>query len=305
MSDITAGEVPPTGGTRSTSDKGRTLWGDVGHELARNPVFWISSVLVLVILLMAFFPSLFAETPPTAAGACQLENARVKPSGAHPFGYTNAGCDMWSSVVYGTGKSVIVAILTTIVTVIVGVATGTLAGYFGGFIDTIISRVTDVFFGLPFILGALVFLAIFTERNIWTITTVLALLGWTSLTRVMRGSVISNKQKDYVDAARALGASDWFIIRNHILTNSLAPVIVLGTIYLGTFISAESTLTFLGVGYQRPTVSWGLLIDEGQNLALAGFPHLLIIPSAFVVVTVLAFIMLGDALRDALDPRTR
>ncbi len=272
---------------------------------SRNPVFWISLVLVLAVLSMAFVPQLWASTSPNTSGACQLANARVKPSAAHPFGFTNAGCDMWSSIVWGAGKSVIVAILVTIGTLFLGVILGTAAGWFGGFSDTLISRVTDVFFGLPFILGALVFLAIFPDRNIWTITAVLTLLGWTSLTRVMRGSVIATKQKDYIDAARALGASDLFIMRKHVLANSIAPVIVLGTIGLGSYIGAEATLTFLGVGYQRPTVSWGLLVDEGQNLAMAGFPHLLVIPAAFIVVTVLSFILLGDALRDALDPRTR
>ena len=308
MSDVMAGQSAGTQTEQPTApsgDKNRSLWGDVAYQLVRSPMFWISLILVLVILSMAFAPSLWAETSPNTSGACQLENARQKPSAAHPFGFTAAGCDMWSSVVYGTGKSVIVAILTTIGTVLLGVSMGTYAGYFGGFGDTLISRVTDVFFGLPFILGALVFLAIFPERNVWTITAVLTLFGWTSLTRVMRGSVISTKQKDYVDAARALGASDLFIIRKHVLANSIAPVIVLATIGLGSFIGAEATLTYLGVGYQRPTVSWGLLVAEGQNLALAGYWHLLVIPAAFIVITVLAFILLGDVLRDALDPRTR
>jgi ABC-type dipeptide/oligopeptide/nickel transport system permease subunit len=254
---------------------------------------------------MSFFPSLWASTSPNTTGACQLENARVKPGSGHIFGYTAAGCDMYASIVYGAGKSVIVAILTAIGTTLIGVTLGTVAGYWGGFGDTVISRITDIFFGLPFILAALVFLAIFPERNIWTLTAVLVAFGWTSLTRVMRGSVISTKQKDYVDAARALGASNSFIIRKHILANSIAPVIVLSTINLGQYIGVEATLTYLGVGYQRPTVSWGLLVNEGQNLALAGFPHLLVIPAAFIVITVLSFILLGDALRDALDPRTR
>ncbi|MGE5720187.1 MAG: ABC transporter permease [Nocardioidaceae bacterium] len=308
MSDVMAGQSAGTQTEQPTApsgDKNRSLWGDVAYQLVRSPMFWISLILVLVILSMAFAPSLWAETSPNTSGACPLENARQKPSAEHPFGFTAAGCDMWSSVVYGTGKSVIVAILTTIGTVVLGVSLGTYAGYFGGFGDTLISRVTDVFFGLPFILGALVFLAIFPERNELTITAVLTLFGWTSLTRVMRGSVISTKQKDYVDAARALGASDLFIIRKHLLANSIAPVIVLATIGLGSFIGAEATLTYLGVGYQRPTVSWGLLVAEGQNLALAGYWHLLVIPAAFIVITVLAFILLGDVLRDALDPRTR
>ncbi len=279
--------------------------GEVRYELMRNPVFWISSVLVLVILSMAFAPQLWASTSPTASGACSLSHYRERPSSEHPFGFTATGCDMWSSVVWGTGKSVIVAILVTVATLVTGVALGTLAGFFGGFGDTIVSRITDVFFGLPFILGAIVFLALFPKRNVLTISLVLAIFGWTSLTRVMRGSVIATKQKDYVDAARALGASNFFIIRRHILANSIAPVIVLATIGLGAYIGAEATLTFLGVGYQRPTVSWGLLVAEGQNLALAGYWHLLVIPCAFIVVTVLSFILLGDALRDALDPRTR
>ena len=300
----TATTIEPGGGPRS-SESGRTLWGDVRYELARSPVFWFSAALVVVILMMAFVPQLFAETSPNERGACQLENARVGPTSGKPFGYTVAGCDMWASLVWGTGKSVLVAILSVLGTTVIGVITGTAAGWYGGLVDTIISRITDVFFGLPFILGALVFLAIFPERNIYTISAVLVVLGWTVITRVMRGSVIATKQRDYVDAARALGAGDFFIIRKHILANSIAPVIVLATIGLGQFISAEATLTFLGVGYQRPTVSWGLLVNEGQTLALAGFWHLLVFPCAFIVVTVLAFILLGDVLRDALDPRTR
>ncbi len=303
MSAQAAGSGEPAAPGHGTGN--RSLWGDVRYELVRNPVFWVSSILVVVFLLMAFFPQLFAGTSPNESGACQLENARQKPTWDKPFGYTVAGCDMWSSLVYGTGKSVIVAILTTIGTVVIGVLAGTAAGWYGGFIDTIISRITDIFFGLPFILGALVFLAIFPFRNIWSISAVLIVLGWTSITRVMRGSVLATKQRDFIDAARALGASDLFIIRKHVLANSIAPVIVLGTIGLGAYIGAEATLTFLGVGYQRPTVSWGLLVDEGQTQALSGFWHLLVYPCGFIVITVLAFILLGDVLRDALDPRTR
>ncbi len=307
MSDTsaaTAASGPPPEPEES-SESNRSLWGDVRYELVRNPVFWISSILVLIVLLMSFAPWLFASTSPTEAGACQLSDSRGKPTWDKPFGYTKSGCDMWSSLVWGAGKSVNVAIMVTIATVFLGVASGTAAGWFGGFTDTVISRITDVFFGLPFLLGAIVFLAIFPERNVWTISLVLSLLGWTSLTRVMRGSVLSTKQQDYVDAARALGASDFYIIRKHILANSIAPVIVLGTIGLGSYVGAEATLTYLGVGYQRPTVSWGLLVNEGQNLVFAGYSHLLIYPCAFIVVTVLAFILLGDVLRDALDPRSR
>ncbi len=312
MSDLLAAQDAGTGaGSGDTGvgprggDENRSLWGDALYVLVRNPIFWISTVLVLLILSMAFAPWLWAATSPNTSGACPLLRAREEPSAAHPFGFTAAGCDMWSSVVWGTGKSVIVAILAAGGATVLGVTLGTIAGYYGGVGDTVISRITDIFFGLPFVLGAIVFLALFPDRNEITIAAVIAAFGWTVLTRVMRGSVIATKQKDFVDASRAVGASSLFIIRRHILTNSIAPVIVLATIALGQYIGLEATLTYLGVGYQRPTVSWGLLVNEGQSLALAGFPHLLVIPCAFIVVTVLSFILLGDALRDALDPRIR
>lgn len=293
----------PTGG--QSTEKNRTLWGDVRYALVRNPVFWISLVLVLIAIAFAIAPQLFAGPNPTSRGACSLADARVKPTWDHPFGYTQQGCDMWDSLVWGTRKSVAVAVIATVATVIVGVLVGTLAGWHGGWIDSVLSRIADIFFGLPFLLGALVFLALFPIRNEWTIAAVLSIFGWPQLARVMRGSVISTKQKDFVDAARALGANDNFIIRRHVLANSIAPVVVLATIGLGGYISAEATLTFLGVGYQRPTVSWGLLVSDGQTLVFAGFWHLLVYPCAFIVVTCLAFILLGDVLRDALDPRTQ
>ena len=242
-------------------------------------MFWFSTVLVVVILLMAFFPQLFAATSPNESGACQLENARVEPDGRTSRSATPspaATCGPRSSGAPASRSSWRSS--RPLGTSFIGIITGTASGWFGGFTDTIISRITDVFFGLPFILGALVFLAIFPMRNIYTISAVLIVLGWTSITRVMRGSVIATKQRDYVDAARAMGAGDFFIIRKHILANSIAPVIVLSTINLGGYIGAEATLTFLGVGYQRPTVSWGLLVNEGQTLALAGFWHLLVYP---------------------------
>lgn len=302
MSSTSVADEP---GEERSTEKNRTLWGDVRHTLARSPVFWVSLVLVLIAVAFSIAPQLFAGPSPTTRGACNLDNARVSPTWDSPFGFTNAGCSMWDSLVWGTRKSVVVAVITTVVTVVVGVLLGTLAGWNGGWIDSVLSRIADVFFGLPFLLGALVFLALVPIRNEWTISAVLAIFGWPQLARVMRGSVISTKQKDFVNAARALGANDTFIIRKHVLANSIAPVVVLATIGLGGYISAEATLTFLGVGYQRPTVSWGLLVSEGQNLVFAGFWHLLVYPCAFIVVTCLAFILLGDVLRDALDPRTQ
>jgi ABC-type dipeptide/oligopeptide/nickel transport system permease subunit len=292
------GQVPQGPG----KEVSRSLWGDALYELRRNPLVWFAAVVAVVVTLMAVFPGLFTNTDPSA---CQIGRTKQKPSADHWFGYTFQGCDMWAKVVYGAGKSLAVAVIATIAVTVIGVALGTISGFYGGWPDSIISRITDIFFGLPFLLGALVFLAIFQQRNIWTISAVFTVLGWTIITRVMRGSVLGTKNKDFVDASRALGASNSHIVFKHILPNSVAPVFVLATITLGSYIGAEATLTYLGVGFQQPNHTWGLLIAEGQPWALQGYPHLLVIPCAFVVITVLAFILLGDALRDALDPRNR
>jgi ABC-type dipeptide/oligopeptide/nickel transport system permease subunit len=168
----------------------------------------------------------------------------------------------------------------------------------------VISRFTDIVFGLPFILGAIVVLSVIGDHSLWWVTLVLVLLGWTTMTRLSRSSVLSVRDSDYVNAARALGASDLRILLRHVLPNAIAPVIVYATIYIGIIIAAEAALSFLGVGLQLPAISWGLMISEAQTRVLTA-PHLLLFPGAFLSLTVLSFILMGDALRDALDPKLR
>jgi oligopeptide transport system permease protein len=289
---------PERAGQREIS---RSLWADAWRELRHKPMFWLSMTVVLVVTTMAVFPGLWSNGNPDR---CLLARGSEAPSPAHPFGFTFQGCDMWAKLVYGTSKSLAVALLATVMTTSFGMLVGTLAGYFPGFTDTVLSRFTDIFFGLPFLLGAVVFLAVVPVRNVLTIAMVIAILGWTTIARIMRGSVLATKNRDFVEAARALGATNSRVIVRHILPNSIAPIIVLTTINLGAFVGVEATLTFLGVGFERPNTTWGLLIAEGQPYAFQD-PHLLIFPCAFLVATVLAFIMLGDILRDALDPRGR
>jgi ABC-type dipeptide/oligopeptide/nickel transport system permease subunit len=304
LPDTTRPGAPPPDvpGGKQKKEVNRSLWADGWRELRGKPLFWVSVIIVLVMTSMAVFPGLWATGTPDN---CLLERGRERPSTAHPFGFTFQGCDMWASIVYGTSKSLAVALVATTGVVVIGMLIGTLAGFFSGWVDTILSRFTDIFFGLPFLLGALVFLAIVPIRNVWTISGVIAILGWTSIARIMRGSVLATKNKDFVEAAKALGATNGRIIMRHVMPNAIAPIIVLATIYLGVYVGVESTLTYLGVGFQRPTTTWGILIAEGQVWALQGWPHLLVIPCAFLVLTVLAFIMLGDMLRDAFDPRGR
>ena len=188
---------------------------------------------------------------------------------------------------------------------IIGVVLGALAGFYGGWFDALMSRITDIFFGLPLILGAIILLSAFTvDRGLLHVAGALIAFGWMTILRLLRSSVIAVKSSDYVLAARALGANDWRLITSHILPNAIAPVLVYSTIAIGGIIAAEATLSFLGIGLQAPSISWGLQIN-GARAFVRTSPHLLLIPSAFLSVTVLSFIMLGDALRDALDPKLR
>jgi ABC-type dipeptide/oligopeptide/nickel transport system permease subunit len=299
------GPVEPGGPPDQKREVSRSLWADGWRELRSKPLFWASLAIVLAMTSMALFPSLWSSANPEAAGFCKLGRAQQGPSAAHPFGFTFQGCDMWASVVYGTSKSLAVALIATVGTTAFGMFAGTLAGFYPGLTDTVLSRIADIFFGIPWLLGTFVFLAVMPIRNIWTISAALIILQWPTFARVMRGSVLTTKNKDFVEAARGLGASNGKIIRRHIIPNSTAPIVVLATIYLGVFVGTEATLTYLGVGFQRPDTTWGLLIAEGQVYALQGSPHLLLVPCGLLVLTVLAFIMLGDMLRDAFDPRGR
>ena len=304
MSDLSVELGPASaGGPSDDRARGGSLWADAWRELWHNPIFVLSGLAVLAILSMAAFPSLWTNADPED---CELAQGFEPPSGDHVFGTTFQGCDMYSHVVYGARPSIIIAVFVTAAVTVIGSALGIYAGYYGGWIDTVVSRITDIFLGIPFILGALLFLALIGDQSITTVSLILVALSWTPITRIMRGSVISVKSQDYVEAARALGASNISIIVRHILPNSIAPVIVLATLYLGVFVSAEATLTFLGAGLQVPEISWGITISEGQLLAVnQEVPHLLAFPCAALIVTVLSFILMGDAMRDALDPRSR
>ncbi|NJP67957.1 ABC transporter permease [Streptomyces spiramenti] len=296
-SDPAFGAVP-----KASSERARSLWSDAWRDLRRDPVFIIASLIVLAVISMVLFPSLWTSGDPRD---CDLARARQKPSWDAPFGFSNLGCDYYAQAIYGAGPSIQVAVFATIGIAIIGTLFGVLSGFYGGLVDTVISRLVDVVAGLPFLLGAVVLLALMQSRSVWAIVFVLIALAWITLTRVIRGTVMTTKNMDYVAAARSLGASDRRIIFRHILPNAMAPGIVVLTIALGLFVSLEATLTFLGVGLRAPTVSWGVMIVQGQSHVLSGYPHLLLVPCMFLVTTVLGFILMGDALRDALDPKLR
>jgi len=295
MGDAEPGGV---GGERTAS-----LWADARRQLIRNPLFVVSSLFILLVTSMAVVPFLWTSKNPLA---CTVSGglSRNPPSAEHWFGTSILGCDYYAQAIYGARNSMLISVIAAVGVVLLGGLVGLLAGYFGGAVDSVLSRVVDIFLGLPFLLGAIVFLVILDRREWWSLAAVLIALAWTVIARIMRGSVIASKNLDYVQAARALGASWLRLMFRHILPNAVAPVVVYATILLGAFVSAEATLTFLGVGLQVPSVSWGVMIDQHDGYYHED-PWLLLFPVALVVGTVLSFIVIGDALRDALDPRLR
>nr|WP_235921806.1 ABC transporter permease [Lentzea tibetensis] len=282
--------------------------GDAWRELRVRPLFWISIAIITLVLLIAIFPGLFAHADPNLG---MLSRSRKPPSGEAWFGYDQQGYDVYARAIYGTRASLLVGLLATIGVVILGSVLGILSGFYGGWLDAVLSRVSDIFVGIPFVLGAIVILTSLNTagqggavRIISLVVLSIAALSWPVAMRIMRSAAITAKQQDYVKAARALGASPTRIIVRHMLPNCLAPVLVYSTIALGAFIGAEATLSYLGVGLRNPVVSWGVMINDAKDYIRVA-PHALLFPSAFLTVTVLAFVMLGDAVREALDPKLR
>ncbi|MFI6452098.1 ABC transporter permease [Streptosporangium amethystogenes] len=305
--------IPAAGRSEKPQDGGKpggrpsrpaSLWSDAWYDLRRRPLFIGSAALIAVLIAMAAFPRLFSSVNPFDAATCRLEDTRLGMSAAHWFGTDNLGCDVYARTIHGARNSIVVGVSTTVVTALVGGMLGLLAGFTGGALDTLVSRVSEVFFAIPSILGALLILAVFRTGNVWTVMLALAVLTWPMTYRIMRAAVITARSQDYVLAARALGASAWRIMFRHILPNAIAPVIVVATINLGYFIATEAGLSFLGVGLRSPDISWGLMISDARQRFLEA-PWALLFPAALLSVTVLAFIMLGDAVRDALDPKLR
>jgi hypothetical protein len=289
--DAVADESAPTG-----------VWAEAWIYLRKRPLFWGSAVLIFIAVALALVPGLFTSVDP---GFCQLDKSLDPPMEGHPFGFDMQGCDIYSRMIYGARASVSVGVLTTIVVVLIGTFIGALAGYFGGLLDSLLSRVVDVFYAIPFILAAIVVMQVFKDyRTVWMVVTVLALFGWTNIARITRGAVMSTKNEEFVTAAKAVGASRWQILRRHIMPNAAAPIIVYATVALGTFIVAEATLSFLGIGLPSDVVSWGGDIAKAQS-SLRANPTVLFYPALALGMTVLSFIMMGDVVRDALDPKAR
>lgn len=278
-----------------------SFWRDTWRALRRRPQFIISAGLISLIVLVGLFPSLFAAGDP---GYANPDQSMLAPSAAHWFGTDLQGHDIYARTVYGARASLTVGLGATVLVFVVGGALGALAGFYGGWLDAIVSRVADVFFGIPLLLAAIVLMQVMRHRTVWTVIAILALFGWPQIARITRAAVLEVRGSDYVLAAKAMGMTRFEILVRHVLPNALGPVIAVSTIALGLFIVTEATLSYLGVGLPPSVVSWGGDINVDQIRLRAGSP-ILFYPAGALAITVLAFMIMGDVLRDALDPTSR
>jgi oligopeptide transport system permease protein len=285
------------------NDKPSNLWIDAWRDLRKRPMFWISGFLILIVSTVALWPTLFTQVAPN--DNCLLANSDGPPTGEHILGFTRQGCDVFARIVHGASTSLSVGLIVTTMTMTLGILFGSIAGFYGKWIDAVLSRIGDIFFSIPYILAAVVIMSVFSaNRNVWVISAAIGIFAWPSTARVLRAEILRVKQSDFVIAAEAIGLGRFKILMRHVLPNSIAPVIAVTTISLAAAIVAEATLSFLGVGLPTTTMTWGNDIAQAQT-DLRSAPQVLIWPSLALSITALAFIMMGESIRDALDPKAR
>ena len=268
---------------------------------SRNPLAAIGVVLVTIFLIFALFAPWIAPQDPAYI---DLPNRLEAPSAHHWCGTDELGRDILSRLIYGARISMFVGGSVVLVSLFVGLIIGSLAGYYGGGIDRFVNLILmNAFLSFPGILIAIAFVA-FRGPGITNLVLALSIGGWVGYARLVRGQVLATREREFVEAARALGSSDWRIIVRHILPNIIQPVIVQAAIGMAGAILAEATMSFLGLGVPPPAASWGSMLNDARS-HLFDSPHLVIFPAVTVMLAVLSFNFIGDALRDLLDPRSR
>ena len=271
------------------------------HRAGRQPLAALGLVLLVVFVICAVFAPWLAPYDPAQL---DLPGRLMSPSAAHWFGTDELGRDILSRTLYGARISLIVSVSVVGISLAIGIVAGGLSGFYGGWLDTVMNiYVTNAFMSLPGILLAIAFVA-FMGPGLFNVILALAISGWVGYARLVRAQVMAVKEREFVEAARALGATDWRIMWRHVLPNTLQPLIVQGAIGMAGAVLAEATLSFLGLGVPPPAASWGSMLNDARS-HLFDSPHLVFFPAMAVMLTVLSFNFIGDALRDYMDPRTR
>jgi peptide/nickel transport system permease protein len=288
--------------------EGRSPWRLAYERLRKDRAAKIALGTILVIVLLAILAPVFAKI--VGHGPNQQfidigQNANggpVPPSGTFWLGTDNNGRDLFIRILYGARISLLVGVLATGISVVLGVLFGLTAGYIGGFVDTVIARFIDVMLSIPFLILA-ISIAFISGASLWLVIAIVGVLSFTYPARIVRGQVISIKSREFIEAARALGAGPWRIMFVDILPNVMAQVIVYATLLIPLAIVAEASLSFLGVGVPPPTADWGSMINDAAGWYQYGYWWFLLFPCLALLITTLAFNIFGDSVRDALDPR--
>ena len=270
------------------------------QHLKRSPRVWIGAGIILFFVLAAVFAPWLA---PFTEDDLDLMRRNAGPSWEHPFGCDLNGGDVLTSMLYGAQVSLFIAFMTVVLSVTVGLGIGLVSGYYLGWVDALFMRLIDVVLAIPTILVAMV-LSTLLGSSIWNVIFAIAVTGWASSARLVRGQVLSLRERDYVKASRALGAKDLRLMLRHIMPGTLTPLIVHATFSLSGVIIIEAGLSFLGLGAQDGSPTWGALLKQGRSV-MTEAPHLSIIPGMAIMLVVLALNFIGDALRDALDPKNK
>lgn len=330
-------ESKPFGGTSLTT-KSEGIWGDAWRRLIRNKAAVVGGTAIIMLFMFAVFANEIApyrydvqvlqdqnKVPQWLISLFPATVSYAKVSSDYPLGADYVGRDLFSRLIYGTRVSLTVAIVGPLISLIIGVLYGSISGYFGGKVDTIMMRIVDILYAFPSILFIILLLAFFrstlTDIKPGTFAYVVSqldakaggllfifvgigLTSWETMARLTRGQVLSMRQKEFIEAAQTIGASNIRIMFRHILPNIIGPLIVAETLAIPGYISTETFLSFIGLGVNPPTPSWGSMISDGQQV-LRTYPSQALFPALALAITMFAFNFLGDGLRDALDPRLR
>lgn len=289
------------------------LWGDTWRRLKRNHLAVVGLCIVVVFLAVGVTEEIASFTPkgylaPYGPNATNYplspKGLGSPPSWSHPFGTDYLGRDVFSRTLVATRISMLVGVIAVAIALIIGLILGPISGYYGGWVDSVIMRTADVFFAFPYILFVLLIMTVLGP-GLWNVFMAIGILSWATYARLNRGSVLSVKAMEYVEAARAQGASDLRIIFRHVLPNTMAPVYVAIAMGIGGAIVTEAALSFLGIGIQPPNASWGKMIADYLSYLAAGSWWMLTFPSVFLTITVFGFISFGNGLRDATDPKLK
>ena len=276
-----------------------SLWSDAVSRLIKNKAAMVGAIILFVLILCAIFAPYIA---PYSYSFQNLDLGASPPSSEHLLGTDILGRDLLSRILYGARISLMVGFVATGVALVIGVSWGIVAGYFGGRIDSVMMRIVDVLYGLPFIIFIILLMVIF-GRNLWLLFGAIGAVEWLTMARIVRGQVMSLKNQEFVLAAKAMGVSNLTMFRRHLLPNILGPIAVYATLTIPQVMLLESFLSFLGLGIQPPMSSWGTLIKDGVE-SMEEFSWLLIYPGITFTITLFALNFFGDGLRDALDPKT-